>query len=132
MPFSTDEAAVVAHKFALALKDQLRKPIDLENRHSVGHVCLDIKRDGELCAYMAKEGYDMQFGARSLKRMVKETIQGRVLRDYCGKQELIKNDDNEGPLKRYVAEFRPIKGDKIAVFGVEDTKKAASVNSTDS
>ena len=117
MPFSAGEAAVVAHKFVLLLKDRLRRPIDLEKRGSIGHLSLLIKRDGDLCAYLAKEGYDMQFGARSIIRMVKETIQTEVLRDYYGEPELIEDDDNEGPLKQYVVELRRDKeGDAVAVF----------------
>lgn len=117
VPFSAGEAAVVAHKFVLLLKNRVRRPIDMDKRCSLGHIDLVVKRDGEICAHLAKEGYEMQFGARSIARAVKETIEAEVMRKYYGRSELIEDDNNNGPLERYVVELHRDKdGEVIAVF----------------
>ena len=76
-----------------------------------------INLSGETAAFGFKEGYEIQFGARSLARIVKETIAADVMRAYYGKSEIIKDDDYHGPLEQYVVELHRDKGeDVVAVF----------------
>ena len=117
MPFSASEAAVVAHKFILSLKSRLRRPIDVEERCFYGHIDLVLRRDGDICAHLARKGYDIQFGARPLGRVVQKTIRDQVIRIYDDIPKLIRNDDNNSPLERYIVELHPDQnGDDIAVF----------------
>ena len=117
MPFSTDEAAVVAHKFILSLKNQLRQPIDVEERCLYRHIKLDLRRDGDLCSHLAKEGYDMHFGTRPLARTVNSTIRKQIAHIYEGKPKVIENVDNNNPPERYIVELhRDKESDDIAVF----------------
>ncbi len=89
----------------------------MEKRCSLGHIDLAIKRDGDICAHLAKEGYEMQFGARSLARMIKETVEAELMREYYSKSELIEDDNNHSPLEKYIVELHRVKdGDLLAVF----------------
>lgn len=89
----------------------------MEKRCSLGHIDLIVKRDGEICAHLARAGYEMQFGARSIARVVKETIEAELMRNYYGRSELIVDDNNNGPLELYVVELHRDKdGEAIAVF----------------
>ncbi len=70
-----------------------------------------------ICAHLAKEGYGMQVGARSIARAVKETIEAELMRIYYGRSELIADDNNNSPLERYVVQLHWDKiGEVIAVF----------------
>ncbi len=91
---------MVVHNFVLLLKDLLRRLIDTRKLWFLGYISLDLMRDGDICAYLAKEGYEIQDGARSLARTVENTIEAEVFRKLHAKPELIKDEDNQSLLEQ--------------------------------
>ena len=117
MPFPISGATVVAHKFILSLKNRLRRPINIEEQCFYGHIDLEVRRGDDVCAHLAIEAYDIQFGARPLARIVKKTVRDQVVRIYDDVPELIKDGDDHGLPDRYIVDLhRDEDGDDVAVF----------------
>ena len=57
LPFSKDDAAVLAHKLLLDLSDRLRKPIDASQGDFKGPIHLTFPDETSLCRKLADEGY---------------------------------------------------------------------------
>lgn len=83
---------MVVHNFVLLLKDLLRRLIDTRKLWFLGYISLDL----------AKKGYEIQDGARSLARTVENTIEAEVFRKLHAKPELIKDEDNQSLLEQCV------------------------------
>ena len=108
---------MVAHRFVLVLKDQLRRSIDTEKLWFFGHINLALVRDGDVCAYLAKEGYEMRDGARCLSRIVENTIEAELFRKVRAKPEPFKDEDSQSPVEHYVVELhRDKENDVLAGF----------------
>jgi len=82
-------------------------------RSAALYVNLVVKRDDVMCAHLAKEGYGMQVGARSIARAVKETLEAELMRKYYGRSELIEDDNNNSPLEWYVSSYIGIKSVRL-------------------
>jgi ATP-dependent Clp protease ATP-binding subunit ClpA len=100
--FFHSEAAVVLHKFVLEVQDQVRKPIDLREdvKRYIGHFNLNLIEDGEFCMKLAEQHYHHELGARSLLG-VRDLMQDRLTKEYTNTDELVSEDINNGPLKRF-------------------------------
>ena len=118
-PFSTNEQAVVAHKFLLALQDEARLDIDLNTAQPkcFGHCHVSILDDGKLCQHLAKIGYTHQQGARSLDNTVYKTRQKFVMK-YLATDVEVAEATNEGPLDKYTVQLHPDEGNggEVVVF----------------
>ncbi|KAF2194328.1 P-loop containing nucleoside triphosphate hydrolase protein [Zopfia rhizophila CBS 207.26] len=102
LPFSPTEAAVIAHKFILELKRKVLQSISISSKQLVGHVILDLQRDGAICKLIADEGYDMDQGARSLQAAVESRIGDALVQSYLEEEGQI---DDESPVVRYVVDL---------------------------
>ena len=67
----------------------------------VGNVVLDMLNDGAICKALAKEGYDPDQGARSLKMAVEVRIQEQLVRAYLEEGGPICDG---GPVVNYVVD----------------------------
>lgn len=121
-PFSPQEASVIAHKYILALQHQVRAPINLSTPQMLGNIALAVDGDGKVCKYIAQVGYDVMFGARSLDRMVGETVRAELVRRYLDVDEEVTESMNDGDATQYVVQLREVDGvgKEISVVAVAE------------
>lgn len=91
LPFSPGEAAVVVHKYILALQATVLQSIQISGQQFVGRIILNIKQDGAISALIAEEGYDPQQGAKSLKQAVDMRIEDELVGKYLEEEGLIED-----------------------------------------
>jgi len=107
--FSTNEQAVVAHKFLMELVDQVRQPIDLSptTKRYPAHVHVAIRNDGKLCKHIAEESYIAGLGARSLTSGI-DDIRREFYTTFVDSEELVSEEINDGALMRYTVSLVPV------------------------
>jgi ATP-dependent Clp protease ATP-binding subunit ClpA len=91
LPFNEGEQAVVAHKFLLDLKKQVRKPVVLSGDKTaqlMGNINLRIRRDASVCRKLATTEYNPDLGARSLVTAVK-LVQDKLVELYLEEEDEI-------------------------------------------
>ena len=111
LPFSPGEAAVIAHKYILELTARVRQSISASSGKLVGHIALEVRRDGTVCSFLAAEGYDSDQGARSLKGIVGSKIEDQLVKVYLEEDGQIQDLQ---PLVHYVVDFTTNRS--LAVF----------------
>jgi ATP-dependent Clp protease ATP-binding subunit ClpA len=57
-------------------------PVRVSAKILVGQIILVIRRDGVICTLLAKDGYDTDQGARSLKKAVESKIADQLVLQY--------------------------------------------------
>ena len=116
MPFTEDEAAVVAYKFMREIWHKVRNPINTRSGDLKRHAFLNFVDDGKLASYLAKKEYEIDLGARSLATAVAQDVR-RVFRKTFDQHDTEVNDDmNEGPLENYEVRLaRELEGDGVVV-----------------
>jgi len=102
LPFTPGEAAVVAHKYVLELKERVRQTVRLSGKQLVGGILLEVRRDGAVCYHLASDGYDPDQGARSLNSAVASRIEDELVQVYLDENGRIQDGQ---PLLRYVVDL---------------------------
>ena len=100
-PFTEGEQAVVAYKFLRGLSNDVRGPINVEAREFARHLYLNFIDDGKIAQCLAKESYDNELGARSLKTAADSQVMQSLSEKFLCHSELITNEMNNGPLAKY-------------------------------
>jgi len=93
MPFSSEEQAVIAHKYLLQLVRHIRRPVSV-SKQLIGNVSLRIPRDAAICKALAREFYDSDMGARSLESAVKVRVEAPLVQRYLEANETIKENQS--------------------------------------
>lgn len=99
-PFSTSEAAVLAHSFLLRIIDRIKRPIDGKTLQ-MGRVWLSIRDHGPLCEHVARCSYDKCTGARPVKSSVEIEVEEIISSKYLDGDAIDAQESNECPLKQY-------------------------------
>lgn len=76
----------------MELADRVRRSVNLSrgpNEQLLGNVHLRVQRDAGVCMALAREGYDKDLGARSLRTTVKHVIEEPVVEAYLNVNEEI-------------------------------------------
>jgi len=115
---------MIAHKFILELKRKVLQSISISSKQLVGHVVLDLQRDGAICKLLADEGYDMDQGARSLQAAVESRIGDALVQSYLEEEGHI---DDQSPVVRYVVDLAR-DGSLLVLKGGADRDERASRN----
>lgn len=100
-PFSPSEQAVVAHKYILNLKHILAADIDVDAATLMGHIKLDIEGETAVCRLLARTGYAVEHGARSIEREVEKSVRDAVTEEWMRCPEDVADQNNKGPYERY-------------------------------
>lgn len=100
-PFNEDEQAVTAYKFMRQLWNSVRGPIDTGLKWFPGHSFVNYIDDGRVATCLAKEGYNLDLGARSLQCAVVRHVQRGLAAAFFGEAGEISNAMNVGPLTNY-------------------------------
>ncbi|KAJ4294924.1 hypothetical protein N0V88_005163 [Collariella sp. IMI 366227] len=91
LPFSPLEQAAVADKYLAGLGRKLTKRMDTREEpfrcRPVGNTDLHIKRGYSVCKALAKEGYDQELGARSIKKAIADEVRLPLLDQYLASKE---------------------------------------------
>jgi ATP-dependent Clp protease ATP-binding subunit ClpA len=82
---------VVVHKYILTLQATVLQSIQVSGQQLVGRIILDVKQDGAISVLIAKEGYDPQQGARSLKQAVEMRIEDELVGKYLEEEGMIED-----------------------------------------
>ena len=101
-PFNDDEQAVATYKFMRQLWKKVRAPVDTDARFFPGHAYINYVDDGRIATHLAKEGYLLDLGARSLHNAVVNSVQQKVAEAFFKQQDEINDDVNIGPLPQYI------------------------------
>ena len=104
LPFTPNEQAVIAYTFMRKLRNEVRKPIDVERKKIAQHLHLNFVDDGKIAKHLASESYIPELGARSLRNEVDQKIGRKLGLELCKSEKRIQDKMNEKPLLRY--EFR--------------------------
>ena len=99
-----EEAAVVAHKRVRGTIDRARRDFNIDNLR-IGRVNLTLKNDGAICSVIA-EDYDIETGARSINRAVKDHIEEPLVDGFLEEEELVSLEMNRRPREDWVAYLR--------------------------
>ena len=77
----------------------MRKPIDMQPsvNHYPGHINLEIRDDGALCAHLAEETYIKELGARSLSSAV-DNVRRAFFTAFVDTEVEVEESMNEGDL----------------------------------
>jgi len=100
-PFTPGEQAVVTYKFMRDLRNNVRKPINVEAKDFAGHLHLNFVDDGKIALCLAKDFYMPELGARSLETAVDCHVEQKLVEEFMNQPELIVNDMNSRPLVKY-------------------------------
>ena len=102
LPFTKNEQAVLVSTVIRQLRNEVRKPIDIEAKQFVRGIHLNLVDEWQIAKNMAKEGYEPKFGARSLRNVVNQQIERKLVNDLRKGEERIKNElDESKPLLRF-------------------------------
>ena len=101
VPFHEGEQAVVTFKFMRSLKQEVRKPIEVESKNLVRNTFLDFVDDGQIVKFIAAEYYDPNDGASSLRNAVTSQIHQKLATTWYREIPLIIDEMNEEPLPNY-------------------------------
>lgn len=107
IPFSPLEQAVIAHKYILEIKRTLAADIDVEKDAFMGHIKLEVEDEPAVCRLLADNGYDIEYGARSIKREMQKAVHDAITQEWLESSDEITNQRNSGPYERYSLVVHP-------------------------
>ena len=127
MPFNRGEQAVATYKFMRELRNDVRQPIDMVNNHFPRHLFINYVDDGAISAYIAKDSYSAETGARPLMRAVNTEIRRRLAVRFFETEEMVNEAMNKEPLPNYEVRLMTLQDaiSEVAVT-VEGTKSIQS------
>ena len=103
-PFNHDEQAVTTYRFMRQLWNKARAPINTERKWFPGQDYVDDER---IATWLAKDGYNVELGARSLESAGA----------FFGEPQKVNDSMNDGPLPNYDVRKTTVSGgvDKVTV-----------------
>ena len=101
LPFTKNEQAVIAYTFMRKLKEEIRKPIDVDANRFVGDSHLNFLDDGQIARNIASLGFIPEIGARSLHNEVNAQVEQRLAGVVLQGHERIEDTVDETKLSRY-------------------------------
>lgn len=119
LPFSPAEQAVIAHKYLLELKRTLAA--DVSNETIMGHIKLGVEGEAAVCRHIAENGYEIEYGARSIQREMHKSVSDAITQEWLGSTDWIPYQRKNGAYERYLVSLDPTK-EHIVVHRIIDRK----------
>ncbi|KAH8145191.1 uncharacterized protein LAJ45_10751 [Morchella importuna] len=119
LPFSPAEQAVIAHKYLLELKRTLAADVNKET--IMGHIKLEVEGEAAVCRHIAENGYEIEYGARSIEREMHKSVRDAITQEWLGSTDWIPSQRKNGPYERYLVSLDPAK-EHVVVCKILDKK----------
>lgn len=101
LPFTRTEQAVLVSSIIRKLRIEVRKPIDIDAKQFIRRLHLHLVDEWQIAKFLANEGYEPAFGARSLRNVVDRQIERKLVKVIGQGEQRIHNEPDEGsPLRR--------------------------------
>lgn len=124
LPFSPSEQSVIAHKYLLKLKRTLAA--DVSKDIIMGHIELEVEGETAVCRHLAENGYEIEYGARSIEREIQRSVHDAITQEWLGCTDWILNQKNSSPYERYRLSFDPSK-EQVVIRKIVGKKDRARV-----
>lgn len=67
----------------------------------MGHIKLEIEGETAVCRLLARSGYTVEYGARSIEHEVEKSVRDAVTEEWMRCLEDVADQNNKGPYERY-------------------------------
>ncbi|KAL8665312.1 MAG: hypothetical protein Q9202_002363 [Teloschistes flavicans] len=111
-PFSEEEHAVIAYKFMHKFFNEVRKPINVAEKHLARHSYLRFRDDGQIASFVVDKYYLPELGAQSLAKAVNTQICHKFKKAFLRLGDEITDGMNDEPWAVFDVKIEDLKAGK--------------------